>query len=93
MENMEDMEKEQINYFISIMEEDKTSRFVDIANITQHIPSLITLGQNELLNGLVAMREVEEVVDHMIYGKDPGPDGFPTNFFHHLWEFIKKEVW
>ena len=39
------------------------------------------------------MREVEEVVHQMADGKDPGPDGFTMNFFHHFWDLIKEEVW
>ena len=26
-------------------------------------------------------------------GTSPGPDGFTVNFFHHLWEMIKIDVW
>ena len=29
----------------------------------------------------------------MAEGKSPGPDGFTSNFFHHLWDLIKEEVW
>ena len=28
----------------------------------------------------------------MALGKAPGPDGFTSNFFHHLWGLIKGEV-
>ena len=26
-------------------------------------------------------------------GKSLGPNGFITNFFHHLWDMIKDKVW
>ena len=29
----------------------------------------------------------------MIEGKYLGPNGFPMNLFHHLWDLIKLEVW
>jgi hypothetical protein len=26
-------------------------------------------------------------------GKAPSPDGFTTDFFHHFWDLVRKEVW
>ena len=28
----------------------------------------------------------------MALGKAPGPDGFTSNFFHHFWDMVKREV-
>ena len=28
----------------------------------------------------------------MALGKAPSPDGFTSNFFHHLWDLVKEEV-
>lgn len=39
------------------------------------------------------MLEVELASAQLKDGKAPGPDGFTSNFFHHLWELIKMEVW
>ena len=49
--------------------------------------------QNEVMLKPVELQEVEEVVNQMVDGKSAGPDGFTTNFFHHLWDLIKDEVW
>ena len=65
------MEEELINYFGTIMKEDRVDRSEHISKITKHIPSLVTLGQNDLLNKLVEFREVEEVVNQMVDGKAP----------------------
>ena len=43
-ETREEMEEELINYFGTIMKEDRVDRSEHISKITKHIPSLVTLG-------------------------------------------------
>ena len=59
METREDIKEELISYLRTITEEDRADRSKDITKIIQHIPSLITPVQNELLNKLMEMREIE----------------------------------
>ena len=57
-----DMEAELVNYFGSIMQEDRVDRMGDIASFTQHIPSLVSPFQNVLLKKPVELVEVEEEI-------------------------------
>ena len=44
VETRKEMEEELINYFGTIMKEDRVDRSEHISKITQHMPSLVTLG-------------------------------------------------
>jgi hypothetical protein len=41
----------------------------------------------------ITQEEVDQAVKDMPPGKAPGPDGFTTDFFHHCWDLVKKDVW
>ena len=38
------------------------------------------------------MQEVEAIVEKMVDGTSPGPDGFTIEFFHDCWNFLKDEL-
>jgi hypothetical protein len=41
----------------------------------------------------ITQEEVDQAAKAMPPGKAPGPDGFTTDFFHHCWDIVRKEVW
>ena len=64
-----------------------------IQRVTRHIPSLVTLKKNAALTWPITQEEVDQVVKTMPPRKAPSPDGFTTDFFHHCWDLVRKEVW
>jgi hypothetical protein len=41
----------------------------------------------------ITQEEVDQVAKAMPAGKAPSPDGFTTDFFHHCWDIVRKDVW
>jgi hypothetical protein len=52
------------------------------------IPQMTNI-ENEILISPFTMDEIKEAVFQMEHNKAPGPDGFPTEFYHVFWEIIK----
>lgn len=40
----------------------------------------------------ISLEELEGVVFNMKRGKEPGPDGFPIEFFQEFWDIIKFDL-
>eukprot|EP00253_Pinus_taeda_P017696 PITA_17696 len=93
IETHEGIETEFFNYFKKMNREPNINRKEAIDKITRHIPRLINEDHNTLLLKPISLQEVESAVNLLKAGKAPGPDGFTTIFFQHLWETIKWEVW
>ena len=81
-----------IHRFEEIMMEDRGNRGQEIARITRLILGLVTNEQNEMLVRPISMHDVEEAMNHMALGKEPGPYGFTTKKFHSFLDLIKQEV-
>ena len=92
MDTRWEIEAELTQHFSEILREDGGDRSRDIEQIIRLIPRLVTVENNEMLNKSIGMQEVEEAVNQMALGKAPGPDGFTSNFFHFLWDLVKKDV-
>jgi hypothetical protein len=54
---------------------------------------MVTPEQNATLMRPITQEEVDQAAKSMPPGKAPGPDGFTTDFFHHCWDIVRKEVW
>ena len=93
VETKEEMEEKLIQYFGTIMEEDRPDRMDDIKTITRYISRQVTNEKNDVLQKPVNIQEVEEAVSQMADGQAPRPDRFTSNLFHHFWDMIKEEVW
>ena len=93
VEQQEDIEMVLLEHFKGIQQEPPIDRQPAIDEITQLIPKLVTAEHNQMLTCLVSLQEVGLAVTQSKDDKAPGPDGFTTNFFHHLWDLIKTEVW
>jgi hypothetical protein len=87
------IEEELNRYYQNLLTESKEDRNESITRVTSHIPSLITPEQNDALKRPITQEEVDQAVKYMPPGKSPGPDGFTTDFFHHCWDIIRKDVW
>ena len=74
------------------MEELDLDRSVEMKEILDNIPCLVTQEKNELLLRPIEMVELEEAVKQLKNEKASDPDGFTTNFFHPCWHIIKEEV-
>ena len=68
-------------------------RMTTIQRFTRHISSLVTLEQNIALTWPITQEEVDQAIKAMPQGKSLGLDGFTTDFFHHCWDLVRKEVW
>ena len=91
MEKHEEMEQELLDYFKGIHQEPLVNRQQAIDQITSLIPKLIMAEHNQMLLRPVSLQEFESAMVQFKDGKAPGPDGFTSNFFHHLWDLIKHE--
>ncbi|XP_057818148.2 uncharacterized protein LOC131031127 [Cryptomeria japonica] len=56
------------------------------------IPSLVTNAMNVSLFHLVSLLDLEDVVFGMNKGIDPGPNGFPVEFFQEFWDIINLDL-
>jgi len=86
----EDLKYEMVSYFKTLLTKPEPRRDAVIHKITQRIPSLVTLKQNNMLMCLVKRTEVEEVIKKMEEGNVL--EGFTTNLFHYCWDIIKEEA-
>lgn len=88
----DDITSELNNYFNNSSIDHVLDRSQSIEDIFQNIPSLITPTQNYNLMHLVSLEEVTDVFQNMPKDKSPDPYGFTTQFFHHCWYLIKRNV-
>lgn len=86
------IEKELVSHFHTLLTEDHQDRIDAIDQVSSHIFSIITPDHNVALMKEIMMAELEEVVNNMVEGKAPRPEGFTINFFHHCWDLLKHEV-
>jgi len=93
IETHEGIEEEFLRYFKKSHQEPNIDRLPTIEKILPNIPKLITEEHNLLLLKPIQMQEVESAVKQLKAGKDPGPDGFTSDFFHYFWDLIQMEVW
>jgi hypothetical protein len=89
----EDIATTLTNYYRDLLTEPSLNRSEAIAKITQHVPSLVTQEQNATLLRPITIEEVDQALQDTPKRKAPGPDGFTSDFFHHCWPIIRKEVW
>jgi hypothetical protein len=87
------IEEELTRHYQNLMTETGQNREEAIARVTSHIPSLVTPEQNAALTRPITQEEVDQAAKDMPSGKAPGPDGFTTDFFHHCWAIIRRDVW
>eukprot|EP00253_Pinus_taeda_P004577 PITA_04577 len=64
-----------------------------IEKIIKIIPKIITEEHNQILLRPISLQEVEIAMRQLKVGKEPGLDGFTSDFFHNFWDLIKEEVW
>jgi len=85
---------EEINtYYKYLLTKTNEDRTTTIRWVTRHIPSLVTLEQNEALMRPITREKVDQAIKGIPSGKAPGSDGFTTDFFHQCLDLIKEEVW
>lgn len=73
------------NFYKNLFGHPETSTIsLDIDN-----PKTIPDGAVEKLITPFSLEEIKEVVFKMAHKKSPGPDGFTTDFYQHLWDLIK----
>jgi hypothetical protein len=89
----EDMEKEFLSYYQTLLTEPPTDRSQAIDSILRNIPKEVTKEKNEALMRPITQEEVHQSIMATQLGKDPGPDGFTSDFFHYCWTIIREEVW
>ena len=87
------IEAELINFYQDLLTETKEYKTEAIQKITRNIPSLVTPEKNAALTRPITQEEVDQAVKAMPPGKAPGQDRFTTDFFHHCWDLVKKDIW
>jgi hypothetical protein len=60
------------------------SRTNDIPHVSEE--------KNKFLMAPYSEDEVRKEIFKMEHNKAPGPDGFPTEFYHNLWDIIKSDL-
>ena len=89
----DDLETHLVNYFQDLLTEPIPDRSAAITRITRCIPTLVTQEQNDALLRPFTIEEVYQALQDTPKSKDPGPEGFTSDFFHYCWPMIRTEVW
>jgi hypothetical protein len=89
----EDMEKELLSYYQTLLTEPPTDRSQAIDSILRNIPKEVTKEKNEALMRPITQEEVDQSLKATQLGKALGPDGFTSDFFHYCWSIICEDVW
>ena len=92
LEEHQDISNELTHHFSHLLSELNHNRLEVISKVTHCIPPLVNNDHNHSLMQPVSLQEVEVVVEQMVDGTSPGPDGFTIEFFHHCWDLLKDEV-
>ena len=87
------MENTLTGYFQNLLTEPRADRHEAIKKVTRHVPSLVTPEKNSSLLWPITIEEVDQALQETPKRKAPRPDGFTSDFFHHCWPLIRKEVW
>ena len=55
-------------------------------------PNCLAVEQRAFFEKLLSLRDLKEVAFSMMDDKSPGCDGFPCEFYKHLWEKISPDL-
>lgn len=80
-EDPEVIKEEIISYYSNLLNNTEGSHLQDQNKLLSGIPRIITVEQNQILNGKIKMEEVLQALNQLPSGKAPGPDGLPTDFY------------
>jgi len=58
---------------------------------TDDIPQ-VSSSENELLTAPFTEKEIRDAIFDMEHNKEPGPDGFPAEFYQQFWDVIKGDL-
>jgi hypothetical protein len=84
----------ELTYFYKeLLSQPQVDRTSTIEQVVQNITTIITQEQNEALMTLITQVEGDQAIQELPTGKDPGPNGFTTDFFHSCWPMLREKVW
>lgn len=90
-ERVEDIERIIQTYFGELFQTSNPSSAI-IDEVLEAMSPVVTQEMNHLLTIPYTMAEVTHALSHMSPLKSPGPDGFPTVFFHKYWDILGANV-
>lgn len=77
--------EEAVRYFSSLFSLDDAPGMRDVTDV---IPRLVSMEDNERLEEVLALEEVRQTVCEMDGDSAAGPDGFSGRFFSAVWEIL-----
>jgi hypothetical protein len=78
---------------LGIAKEPNWDRTASIQRIIRHISKLVTEEHNVSMCKPIEKEEVNQVVQEMLIGKAPCPNGFTEEFFKAYWDVVKNEIY
>ena len=88
----EEIAEEAVLFFSSLLTIDPSLSVTDQEDILSAIPPLLLQHHNSMLKAIPSLEEIHQALFSLPGDKAPGPDGFPTFFFHIYWEVVKMDV-
>lgn len=80
------------SYFVNVFTS-AIPQWNDIEGVLQFVEPRVDDAMNAYLNSPFTEEKIKKVVFDINPNKAPGPDGFTSSFFHHLWEYIGRDVY
>lgn len=81
-----------LNYYSSLFSSTKPS-WEDVDSALRFIETKVDKNMNDYLDSSFSDEEIKRAVFDIGPSKAPGPDGFPSSFYHHAWEFIDTDIY
>ena len=73
-----------VRHFKKIFQDDHLSNIEAQLKVIRLFPSFINSEERESFTCQISLEEIESTLKSFKKDKAPGPDGFTSNFFHHL---------
>ncbi|KAL2479297.1 Uncharacterized protein Adt_32263 [Abeliophyllum distichum] len=89
IQSEDEIQKSAVDYFQNVLTKEPIE---DSSELVESIPNLITLKDNNFLNGLPSIEEVKEVVFSLNKDSVAGPDGYSGLFCQLCSEVIQRDL-
>ena len=79
-------------HFQILFQEDGHNEEKVASDFLEHVPSLVSIGDNHVFMKPFSEKEIVEVIWAMELDKALGPDGFSVHFYKVCWAIIKTDL-
>jgi hypothetical protein len=91
IEGLDNLKSYITNYYKNLFGAPEEGNFSLDETRTEDVPHVST-EENDLLTAEYSEEEVRKTIFQMEHNKEPGPDGFPAEFYQTFWDTIKRDL-